>query len=67
MYCDNATALLYLRNKESIRSPLLNQEAQRVLRWAEKNGVTLVPPFVMGKENIITNTLSHSNHVISLE
>ena len=35
-----------------MRSPLLNQKAQCIFHWAEENGVTLVPQFVMGKRNV---------------
>ena len=39
-------------------SSLLNHEFQFILRWEEKNSVTLVHQFVMGKRNVIVDSLS---------
>ena len=35
VYCDNVTAVAYLRKEGGTRSPLLNSIAQEILRWSE--------------------------------
>ena len=35
VYCDNVTAVAYLRKEGGTRSPLLNTIAQEILRWSE--------------------------------
>ena len=49
VFCDNTTALSYLRHQGGTLSPRLNSIAQRILRWAEVREVLLFPQFVMGR------------------
>ena len=43
VYCDNTTAVAYLRKQGGLRSEFLNGIAQRILRWAERSAFTLIP------------------------
>ena len=45
----------------------LNSEAQVLLRWSESLNVTLLPQFVMGSHNVISDSLSRKNQVIGSE
>ena len=67
MYCDNTTAVAYLRNQGGTVSDSLNQEAQAILRWAEEMKLTLVPQFIIGKDNVIADSLSRRNQIIGSE
>ena len=44
-------------------SSLLNSIAQRILRWAESLPVLLSPQFIMGKHNVLADSLSRPNQV----
>ena len=67
IFCDNATAIAYLRNQGGTLSESLNKEAQVILRWAEEKGVSLVPQFILGRENVVADSLSRMNQVIGSE
>ena len=43
VYCDNVTAVAYLRKEGDTRSPLLNTIAQEILRWSESLAIRLAP------------------------
>ena len=60
VFADNSTAFTYLRSQGGTRSPLLNSIAQQFLRWAESVPLTLAPQFIMGKNNVLADTLSLS-------
>ena len=66
-FADNSTAIAYLRNQGGTRSPLLNTIAQRILRWAESLQVTLAPQFIMGRHNVLADSLSRHNQVLGSE
>ena len=55
------------RESRGMRIPFLNQGAQCIIRWAEENGVALVPQSVMCMKNVATAFLRCSNQVIGLE
>ena len=63
VFADNATAIVYLRNQGGTHSPLLNSIAQRILRWAESLQVVLSPHFIMGKHNVLVDSLSRPNQI----
>ena len=67
LFADNSTATAYLRNQGGTRSPLLNSIAQRILRWAESLPVVLAPQFIMGRNNVLANSLSRPNQISGLE
>ena len=67
MYCDNTTAVAYLRKQSGLRSEFLNGIAQRILRWAERLDVTLLPQFIAGKQNIVADTLYLRDQVLNAE
>ena len=67
VFCDNTTALAYLRNQGGTLSSSLNALAKEVLLWAEKNSTLLLPQFVMGKKNVIADSLSRTHQVIGSE
>ena len=67
VFVDNSTAIAYLRNEGGTRSPLLNAIAQRILRWAESRQVTLAPQLIMGRHNVLADSLSRPNQVLGSE
>ena len=46
VFCDNTTAVAYLRKEGGTRSPLLNTLAQAILRWSESVSIRLAPQFL---------------------
>ena len=67
VFSDNVTAIAYLRKQGGTVSPRLNQEAQMILRWAEENRVTIVPQFILVRNNVLADSLSRQNQVIGSE
>ena len=67
VFCDNTTAVSYLRRQGGLLSPLLNSVAQRILRWAEEQQMTLMPQFVIGKVNVVADALSRPNQILGSE
>ena len=63
VFADNTTPLAYLKNQGGTMSALLNQTAQELLRLAELHSVTLVPQFIMGRHNVLADTLSRPNQI----
>ena len=61
VFADNTTALAYLKNQGGTRSVVLNQTAPDLLRWAELHSVTLLPQFIMGRNNVLADALSRPN------
>ena len=60
VFCDNVTAVAYLRKEGGTRSPLLNSIAQEILRWSESLAVRLAPQFIPGSNNDLADSLSPS-------
>ena len=58
VFCDNTTAVAYLRKAGGTRSPLLNTLAQGILRWTESLSLRLAPQFLPGSNNILADALS---------
>ena len=58
VYCDNVTAVAYLRKEGGTRSPLLNAIAQEILRWLESLSIRLAPQFIPGSNNVLADALS---------
>ena len=67
LFADNSTAIEYLRNQEGTRSQLFNSIAQRILRWAESLPVVLAPQFIMGRNNVLADSLSRPNQILGSE
>ena len=67
LFADNSTVIAYLRNQGGTRSELLNSIAQRILRWAESLPVMLAPQFIMGRNNVLADSLSRPNQILGLE
>ena len=67
VFCDNTTAVAYLRNQGGTVSSVLNGEAQELLRWAEEKEVTLLPQFILGSSNVVADSLSRRGQVIASE
>ena len=63
VFVDNTTAVAYLRKQGGTRSPVLNSIAQRILHWAESLQIILAPPFIMGKNIVLADSLSRPNQV----
>ena len=67
VFADNSIAIAYLRNQGGTWSPLLNTIAQRILHWAESRQVTLAPQFIMGRHNVLADSLSRSEWTLKTE
>ena len=67
VFCDNVTAVAYLRKKGGTRSPALNTIAQEILRWAESLRIRLAPQFIPGIRNVLTDSLSRPHQLPSSE
>ena len=67
VFADNSTAIAYLRNQGGTRSQPLNAIAQRILRWAESLPVALAPQFIMGRHNVLADSLSRPNQILGSE
>ena len=67
VFADNTTALAYLKNQGGTRSAVLNQTAQDLLRWAELHSVSLLHQFIMGRNNVLADALSHPNQILGSE
>ena len=67
VFSDNTTAVAYLRRQGWTLSPALNAVAQRILRWAERLNIILMPQFVPGKNNVVVDALSRPNQVLGSE
>ena len=67
VFCDNTTAIAYLRREGGTFSPRLNAIAQSILRWAETVGISLRPQFILGAKNVIADSLSRVGQVIASE
>ena len=67
IFADNSTAIAYLQNLGGTRSLLLNSIAQRILRWSETLPVQLTPQFIMGRHNVLADSLSRPNQVLGSE
>ena len=58
VFCDNSTAVSYLRKEGGTRSPFLNSLTQGILRWAESISIRLVPQFITGSLNVLADSLA---------
>ena len=63
VFVDISTAVAYLCKQGGTRSPVLNSIAQRILSWAESLRIVLAPQFIMGKNNVLADSLSSPNQV----
>ena len=64
---DNVTALAYLSHGGGTHSMICHREAQKVLLWAEKHQVTLLPRFIPGARNVIADSLSRMGETPAAE
>ena len=58
VFCDNVTAVAYLRKAGGTRSPFLNSIAQGILRWSESLAIRLAPQFILGSNYVLAGALS---------
>ena len=63
VFCDNTTAVTYLRKEGGTRSPLLNTLAQEILRWTESLSICLAPQFLPGSDNVLADALSRPHQL----
>ena len=63
VFCDNTTAVTYLRKEGGTRSPLLNTLAQEILRWTESFSIRLAPQFLPGSDNVLADALSRPHQL----
>ena len=67
VFSDNTTALSYVCKQGATFSTVFNAEAQLLLRWAEDWLITIVPQFVMGARNVVSDFISRRNQIIGSE
>ena len=60
VFCDNTTAVAYLRKEGGTRSPLLNSLAQEILHWTVSLSIRLAPQFLPG---VLADTLSRPHQL----
>ena len=63
VFCDNSTAVSYLRKEGGTRSPFLNTLAQEILRWTESHSIRLLPQFIPGSLNVLADSLSRPHQL----
>ena len=63
VYCDNITAVAYLRKAGGTRSPFLNSIAQGILCWSESLAIRLNPQFIPGSNNVLADALSRPHQL----
>ena len=67
LFCDNSTAISYLKKAGGTRSSSLNQIAQEILRLCEELSIHLMPQFVAGSLNVLADALSRKDQVLGAE
>ena len=67
VFVDSVTAVAYLRKHGGTHSSTLNAIAQRILLWAEPFRIVLAPQFIMGRDNVLADTLSRPNQILGSE
>ena len=63
VFCDNTTAVAYLRTEGGPRSPLLDTLAQEMLRWTESLSIRLAPQFLSGSNNVLADALARPHQL----
>ena len=63
VFCDNVTAVAYLRKEGGTRSPLLNSIAQEILHWSESLAIRLAPQFIPGSNTVLADDLSRPHQL----
>ena len=63
VFCNNITAVAYLRKEGGTRSPFLNSIAQGILHWSESLAIRLAPQFIPGSLNVLADTLSRPHQL----
>ena len=68
VFCDNTTAVAYLRKVGGTRSPLLHPLAPEILRWTESLSIRLAPQFLPGFADALSrpHQLPHSEWSLNL-
>ena len=67
VFVANSTVVAYLRKSGGTRSLLLNELAQRILRWSELHRVTLALQFIPGCRNVLADSLSRPHQLLGSE
>ena len=63
VFVGNSMAVAYLRKAGGTCSSALNTIVQRILRWAETLHIVLAPQFIMGRNNVLADSLSRPNQI----
>ena len=63
VFCDNTTAVAYLRKGGGTLSPLLHPLAQEILRWTESLSIRLAPQFLPGSNSVLADALSRPHQL----
>ena len=63
VFCDNTTAVAYLRKVGGTWSPLLHTLAPEILRWTESLSIRLAPQFLPGPNFVLADALSRPHQL----
>ena len=63
VFCDNTTAVAYLRKVGGTRSPLLHTLAPEILRWTESLSIQLALQFLPGSNSVLADALSRPHQL----
>ena len=63
VFCDNNTAVSYLRKEGGTRSPFFNSLTQGILRWTESLSIRLIPQFFPGSLHMLADSLSRPHQL----
>ena len=67
IFCDNVTAVAYLRRQGGTFSRPLFNKARDILLWVESRHIVLLPQYIAGSENTTADLLSRPNQVVGSE
>ena len=63
LYCDNATAVVYLKRGRGAHSSNISMLTEQILQLCDALSVVLLPVHLPGARNVRTDTLSRRGHV----
>ena len=67
LYCDNTTAVSYLRNEGGTYSPHLNLITEAILSWCDQFHTTVIPVHLPGSRNVVADSLSRQGKILQGE
>jgi hypothetical protein len=65
LFSENSTVVAYIRKQGGTHSPVLCRMTWELLQFCRRENIVLVPRHIPGKHNILADTLSRSNKLVS--